>query len=242
MFRRNLLCPLIVLSFVPMSFADEAAIFDELDSNSDGLLQQDEVAEEHVRLFNRLIRIADENEDRALSRSEFIAGTTRQPAAANAVNPGNRAFQGGFPSNAPRPRFDVQQLIDRLDRNGDKKLSRDEVPDRLRQNFDRVDANQDDQLDAAEFRRVAEAMRNRANRNDSPPPADANNAAALAKRIFQQRDADKNGRVTLDEIPQQRQAGYRRLLTQYDVAPETGLNEQQFTQAFARLFQRRPQP
>ena len=200
-------------------------------------MQRDEVADNHVRLFKRLIRIADEDEDGALSRSEFIAGTTRTPQASETPQ------RGGFPSTQPRPQFDVQQFIDRLDKNGDKKLSRDEVPDRLRENFDRVDTNQDDFLDAAEFRRVGKAMRNRADRNETTrPSAGSDNAAALAKRIFQQRDTDENGRVSLDEIPQQRRAGYRRLLQQYDVSPETGLNEQQFTQAFARFFQGRPQP
>ena len=70
-FRRNLLCPIIVFSFAPVSLADEAAIFDELDSNRDGLLQRDEVADEHVRLYKRLLRIADADDDTLAIVSDY---------------------------------------------------------------------------------------------------------------------------------------------------------------------------
>ena len=45
------------------------------------------------------------------------------------------------------------------DTNGDKKLSKDEAPDRIKENFDRLDTNKDGQLDLEELKVMIERMR-----------------------------------------------------------------------------------
>ena len=58
-----------------------------------------------------------------------------------------------------------QSRFDQLDANGDGRLTRDELPERIRGNFDRVDANNDGTIsrkeDAAVFDRAREPGRNR---------------------------------------------------------------------------------
>src|SRR5262245_64929198 len=56
----------------PPSAAD-AALFDRLDANHDGQIVPREVSSTHQRLFTRLLRQADVNQNESLSREEFIA-------------------------------------------------------------------------------------------------------------------------------------------------------------------------
>ena len=53
-------------------------------------------------------------------------------------------------------------MIERLkaaDANKDGKLSKEEAPDRMKENFDRIDANSDGFLDETELKQMAERMR-----------------------------------------------------------------------------------
>jgi hypothetical protein len=61
---------------------------------------------------------------------------------------GRQAGLGG--QDQPRGRGQGPS-IDRMDRNGDGKLSKDEVPERMAQRFDRIDTNGDGFIDAEEF-------------------------------------------------------------------------------------------
>ncbi|HEY2881354.1 MAG TPA: hypothetical protein VGJ15_02950 [Pirellulales bacterium] len=65
--------------------ADNAgALFDKLDLNHDGQITADEVPAEQRRLFQRLLRRNDRNNDGKLSREEFIAGMAEdQPRRAD---------------------------------------------------------------------------------------------------------------------------------------------------------------
>jgi len=67
----------------------------------------------------------------------------------------------------PQPGSDdpADRLMKRWDRNGDGRLSRDELPERLRKNFDRVDRNGDGFISLEEHRAVL------GRRRDGAPPA-----------------------------------------------------------------------
>ena len=57
-----------------------------------------------------------------------------------------------------RPRMDPAQMLERMDANGDGKLSKDEVPPQLAERmFERADANKDGFLDKAELEAMAKA-------------------------------------------------------------------------------------
>ncbi len=58
------------------------------------------------------------------------------------------AFLGNTPGLAQRP---PAALFDRLDRNGDGKLTREEFPERFRTRFDRMDGNHDGSVSRREF-------------------------------------------------------------------------------------------
>jgi len=56
----------------PPSAAD-AELFNRLDANHNGAIVADEVTSENRTLFDRLLRKGDKNQDKALSRDEFVA-------------------------------------------------------------------------------------------------------------------------------------------------------------------------
>lgn len=110
---------------------DAKALFGQLDANSDGSLNADEVPEEKRSLFDRLVRLGDGNADGKLSADEFAVGLaggetkTATPAEGDAKTKPAKA-RPGRPGKAARPvpgRFLAQ-----LDKNGDGALSKTEMP------------------------------------------------------------------------------------------------------------------
>src|SRR5438067_10785149 len=101
-----------------LSAQDAAELFTKLDANKDGYITPDEVQEPQKALFERLLRNADKDGDKRLSKEEFQAGlkpdeAPRQPLA------GSQPFGG--PQGA---KGDPRAFFDRLDANKDGKLSR----------------------------------------------------------------------------------------------------------------------
>jgi len=64
----------------------------------------------------------------------------------------------------PQPGFAQNSPFDRWDRNGDGKLTRDELPERIRGAFDRADANSDGFITRKEDAAFRARLRNAANR------------------------------------------------------------------------------
>lgn len=186
---------------------DADGLFAKLDANRDGKIAADEVPEAQRSLFDRLVRNSDANGDKQLSKAEFEAGLKpadepKQPLAGGGI-PGRR---GGAPQGV-----DPRQQFQRLDANKDGKLSKDELPERMQQNFARLDANSDGSISAEELARGGMAMLQRPGAPGTPnpqnpapgtpgtPPPPQQLAA-----IFDQLDANKDGKLTKNEVPEER--------------------------------------
>ena len=131
--------------------AQDENLFERLDTNKDGQVAADEIGDERRRLFDRLVRIGDKNSDGKLSREEFTDAVKARP---NEPAPGASADR----SNLPEPR----EVFARFDKNQDGKLSKDEAPERMKENFDRMDADKDGFVDRDEMRQAFAALTRRA--------------------------------------------------------------------------------
>ena len=115
---------LVLAQEEPADTATPAALFEKLDADKDGKLTREEVGEERARFFDRLVRVGDKNEDGALTKEEFIAGSQPAERPAQPDNDADRRTQF-------RAQF-MESIFKRSDSNGDGKLTLDEAPDRYK--------------------------------------------------------------------------------------------------------------
>ncbi len=178
-------------------------LFTRLDANKDGKVALDEVPEERRERFAKLIALADKDGDNALSLEEF---SRNAPAGAPGQAPGAR-----------RP--DPSQLFGRMDRNGDGKVTADEIPEERRPMVERLIERGDKDNDGAlTLEELTAAFAARAGKpaGDAAPgnpkkkkkPAEANAAKGKKKAakagspqgLFAALDADHDGQLVAAEI------------------------------------------
>lgn len=232
-------------------------LFDRLDKNQDGQVGADEVDEPRRRLFERLLREGDKNGDGKLTRDEFAVASRGRPVEAAPTAAGAPGAPGGprapgapgapgARGNLPNPR----DVFDRFDRNKDGKLDKDEAPERMRENFDRVDRNNDGSVDIDELRQAFAALARGAGPPGAPGapgfpgapvpggpapavpgapgPANPEMAARIAERMFADADRNGDGKLTREEIPEERREMFGRLLQRFDGDGDGALSKEQF--------------
>lgn len=123
-----------------------AAAFSQLDTNGDGKVALEELSPPLAERLAAMWERADRDQDRELSEQEFMAVRDRLAALQNARD------------GQPRKRQGVRQLMNRADRDGDGKLSREEAPPRLANRFDSLDQNGDNQLSGEELTAATETL------------------------------------------------------------------------------------
>ncbi len=145
---------LLVLATLPSATGPSATLlsevklsdtlFTKLDRNQDHKVTTDEIAESQRAFFRRALRVADRNEDGALSSEELtVALTDAKPVQLPSVKVTDR-FAG--------------MNFKQFDKNGDGKIDPDELPPRLKKLAKQIDSNGDGKIVAAE---LAAAMKRR---------------------------------------------------------------------------------
>ena len=118
----------------------------------------------------------------------LIAGNAVYAQGRPRGGPGRAGGAGEMPS--------VDQIFQQLDKNGDGKLTKDEMPERLGQFLMRADANGDGALTKQE---LAEA---RKNLSAAKPAAGAGAGLPTVDEMFQRHDKNADGKLTKDELPE----------------------------------------
>ena len=228
--------------------ADAATLFAQLDVNKDGQISADEVPQEQRRLFERLLRSGDQNKDGKLAADEFAKALAGRPEKGDARE-GKRP-EGDRPDGDKPPR--AERLFKRLDANRDGKVVADEVPEERREMFaqlvKRGDKDGDGALSHEEF---VQASPDREKKPDTKKKLDAEktpdgekkSAAEApnaekrpagrpsAEQLFRRMDRNSDGKVTADEVPEERREFIVRLIKRVDKDGDGAMTAEEFAAA-----------
>jgi collagen type III alpha len=165
-------------------------LFAAIDTDSDGVISARE-----LRKAAAAIKSLDADGDGSITLAE--ASPQRGPGG-----PGGEGGEGGS--------F-IDRMFQRSDANGDGKLTKDEVPERMAPMLDGADTNEDGAIDRAE---LEAAMANMRNRGGGPGgrggfggpgfggPGGGGNPEDLLKQMLSF-DKNRDGVLTPDEVPEQ---------------------------------------
>lgn len=167
-------------------------LFGRLDANQDGAVTADEIPERQKRFLDRVVKAGDKDGDGKLSKDEFVAGLKAGREQPQAQTDQNRPDQAR--PDQPRPQVNPEQFFQRLDSNGDGKITKDdEVPERAREFVKRADADRDGAVSKEEFLKMP--------RPGQPgQPGQANRPGGGQNALFAALDADKDGRISSLEL------------------------------------------
>ncbi len=243
--------------------AGDDALFLRLDANHDGQLAVTEVPADHEQLFSRLLRRADADGNKTLSREEFLAGMVpsrpekplepKQPDSlpqADAVryllltldSSGNSAVEASEVSKELQPVF--ERMLERLDRNKSGNLERNELNQggpQLAQISGRY--VQQEKIDVtAELKKIRDKQGAAADRFDTQRmPFDNLGDPKMVKEAFAQLDGNGDLQIELKEVPEPLQRPLERMLKAADRDGDGKLSEREFTAGAKRIAERQSQ-
>jgi Ca2+-binding EF-hand superfamily protein len=172
---------------------EPAKLFESLDANNDKSLTSDEVSEERKSFFDRIVRIGDKDKDGKLTSEEFVAALSQKEEPV--------AQPGGEGRPERRRGEGLGQMFERMDRNSDGKITKDEIPDqapeeiksRFNALFERIGK---DELSREDLAKLFQGGR----------PPGAGNAgggrAELSVEVFKRWDRNGDEKLSREEIPE----------------------------------------
>lgn len=126
-----------------------------LDADQDGTLSAAEIQNASAALAK-----LDKNSDGVLGPDELRPDFSQMAGAGAAGRPGvpGGPDRSGQPGGRPQGREMVSRMFETRDTDKDGKLTGDEIPERMRQNLERVDTNSDGAIDKAELEQAMARM------------------------------------------------------------------------------------
>lgn len=241
---------------LPTAGSDD--LFGRLDADGSGTIAVAEIPADHQQLFERLLRKADVDGNKSLSRAEF--------SAALVPSRPEKKLEEKQPDGYPQANA-VRYLLLTMDTGKDSGIEANEVPDGLQTVYDemvdRLDMNKNGSMDRYELARGARELGQLAARyvrseridvakelkqfdksqgelarrfDKAPGPLIGNlGDPGRARKVFRQFDANSDDRVELDELPPPVQPQFERLMRFADRNRDGGLSEREFLAAAERI-------
>ena len=119
-----------------------------LDADQDGTISAAE-----IQNASKALAALDKNNDGSLSPEELRPDLSQMAAAPGRPGAPGQPGAGGAPS-----REMVTRMFEMRDMDKDGKLSGDEIPERMRQNLERIDKNSDGAIDKSELEQAMARM------------------------------------------------------------------------------------
>jgi len=193
-------------------------IFKKLDKNNDGRLTRDEVGQDRVRFFERLLKQGDKDKDGVLSRDEFLAATKKRERPVSQTRDGRKGDgKRGRKSDRKRERPSPDQLFKRFDKNNDGKLTLDEFPEKLRDRMKRV------------FKRLGKDF---ITKEDLSKQRRGGKGRPNPDQLFKRFDKNNDGKLTLDEVPDRAKPFMKNLLRRAGKGEDGSLTREDFASLF----------
>lgn len=129
--------------------------FDRLDKHHTGKLTLSDIPEQRQKFFKRLLREAGKPKNGSLNKEEFVKAFEALLAQRQGSQSSQASAAGKNKQPAGTGQFDVDTLVARLMKlstRPDGKLTKSDLPARMQDRFDKIDANQDGLVDEAELR------------------------------------------------------------------------------------------
>ena len=201
-------------------------IFKELDKNGDGRLTADEMTGDQKPHFERMLRVADKDKSGDLTKEEFLVGFKAEERNAAPGRPGGGRGEG---RGEGARRFDPAQMFDNLDKNKDGKLTKDEIPDQ-RPMIQRIfEKSGKAELTREEFLKLVQETRPGGDR----AAGGENLRERKPEDVFKNFDANRDGKLTVDEVPEFLQRGFEEMLEKAGKKKEDGLTQDEFVKGLA---------
>ncbi|MEQ8208395.1 MAG: hypothetical protein RH917_01080 [Lacipirellulaceae bacterium] len=211
----------------PGSFRDRGRpqnlLFEAIDLNNDG-----EISAVELRKAAAALKKLDADKDGKITLAE--ATPPRGPGSPGEEGPGGERRGGG-------PEAFVARLMEN-DANGDKKLTPNEVPEQLMPMLQGGDTNGDKAIDEEELLAIAEAQGGRRGRGFRGGPGGERGGPQMVEQMMQRTDANGDGQLTPDEVPER----MRQMLQGKDTNGDGAISAEELSAAMQDMRGRRRGP